>query len=360
MAKVFMKGCEAIAESAVRAGCRFFAGYPITPQNEIPEYFARRLPEIGGTFVQGESEIASVNMIYGAAQTGTRVMISSSSTGISLYSEGISFLASARIPAVIVNVARGGPGIGDIRPAQMDYLQATKASGNGGFRMIVYVPSTVQECVDMVYEAFDVAFRDENPVMILADGVLGTMMEPVVLPEMKSDAEVQSLKDAYRPKAIVGHPLAERALAHPGNIGEDHELRNKQAAAMYETWQTNSLRAEHFMDEDADILIASYGISARVSKAAIRDLRKEGYKVGLIRPLIASPFPYADYENINFDRVKGILDVEMSIPALMKWDLEHAVRGRTPIRECLRSGGNIMTKEKVLAEAHALIKEVLG
>jgi len=188
--RVFMKGCEAIAEAAVRAGCRFFAGYPITPQNEIPEYMARRMPEVGGSFVQGESEVASVNMLYGAVSTGIRAMSSSSSCGISLYSEGISFCASARLPAVYVNVQRGGPGIGAIQPAQQDYLQATKASGNGGFRMIVLAPSTVQECVDMVYKAFDYAESDQNPVLVLTDGVMGTIMEPVVLPPMKSEEEI--------------------------------------------------------------------------------------------------------------------------------------------------------------------------
>ena len=198
MARVFMKGCEAIAEAATRAGCRFFAGYPITPQNEIPEYFARRMPEVDGVFVQGESEVASVNMLYGAVQTGTRSMSSSSSTGISLYSEGVSYCNAARLPIVYVNVGRGGPGIGAIQPAQQDYLQATKASGNGGFQMIVLAPSTVQEAVDMTYEAFDLAERDSNPVLVLTDGVLGTMMEPVELPEMKSDEEVAALKEARR------------------------------------------------------------------------------------------------------------------------------------------------------------------
>lgn len=182
MARVFMKGTEAIAEAAVRAGCRFFAGYPITPQNEIPEYLARRLPEVGGSFVQGESEVASINMVYGAAGTGTRAMTSSSSCGISLMSEGVSFCASARVPIVYVNVQRGGPGIGTIQPAQQDYTQATKASGNGGFRMRVFSPSTVQEAVDMTYAAFDLAQQDRNPVLILTDGVMGTIMEPVALP----------------------------------------------------------------------------------------------------------------------------------------------------------------------------------
>ena len=202
MARLFMKGCEAIAEAAVRAGCRFFAGYPITPQNEIPEYFARRMPEVGGTFLQGESEVASISMVYGAASAGTRSMTSSSSPGISLKSEGISYCASARMPMVYCNVSRGGPGVGSIQPAQMDYFQATKASGNGGFRMMVFAPSTVQEAVDMTYKAFDYADRDRNPVLILADGVIGTMMEPVVLPEMKSDEEIAAIKESKRKWAI--------------------------------------------------------------------------------------------------------------------------------------------------------------
>lgn len=219
MARVFMKGCEAIAEAAVRSGCRFFAGYPITPQNEIPEYFARRMPEVGGVFVQGESEVASVNMVYGAAQSGTRSMTSSSSCGISLKSEGISFCASARIPMVYCNVQRGGPGIGAIQPAQQDYLQATRASGNGGFRMMVFAPATVQEAVDMTYAAFDYAQRDRNPVLILADGVLGTIMEPVELPEMRSDEEIKRLKDELSDWALVGHSADKKALILPGRLG---------------------------------------------------------------------------------------------------------------------------------------------
>ena len=207
MARVFMKGCEAMAEAAVRAGCRFFAGYPITPQNEIPEYMSRRLPEVGGHFVQGESEVASVNMVYGAASAGTRAMTSSSSPGIALKSEGISYCAAARIPIVYINVARGGPGVGSIQPAQMDYMQATKASGNGGFEMRVFAPSTVQEAVDFTYRAFDLADQDRNPVLILADGVIGTMIEPVVLPEMRSDEEVAASRSDpdYSKKTGIGN-----------------------------------------------------------------------------------------------------------------------------------------------------------
>jgi len=358
--RVFMKGCEAIAEAGIRAGCRFFAGYPITPQNEIPEYFARRMPEVNGVFVQGESEVASVNMLYGAAAAGTRAMSSSSSCGISLYSEGISYLASARLPAVIVNVQRGGPGIGAIQPAQQDYLQATKASGNGGFKMIVLAPSTVQECVDMVYEAFELAARDNNPVLVLTDGVIGTMMEPVVLPEMKTDEELAEIKKFWdvNKRACIGHPLGQRATCFPGSVGTGQEIANKEAEAMYATWDKD-VRVEKFMADDAEIIFAAYGISARISKAIVKQLRAEGIKAGLIRPITVSPFPYDAFKELDFNQVKGILDVEMSIPAQMRWDIDFAVQGRCPIRECRRSGGQLLTNDQVLEGARQLIKEVL-
>lgn len=359
MARVFMKGCEAIAEAATRAGCRFFAGYPITPQNEIPEYFARRMPEVDGVFVQGESEVASVNMLYGAIQTGTRAMSSSSSTGISLYSEGVSYCAAARLPIVYVNVGRGGPGIGAIQPAQQDYLQATKASGNGGFEMIVLSPSTVQEAVDMTYEAFDLAERDNNPVLILTDGVMGTMMEPVELPPMKSAEEVAALKEARRAVSAVGHSPEEQVRILPGGVGGSFEPVNQAAAELYKSWTEKDVRVEEIMTDDAEIILTAYGISARIAKVAVKELRAEGIKAGLIRPIAIHPFPYKTFENLDFDRVKGILDVEMSIPAQMRWDVDHAVHGRCPIAECLRSGGEIMTKEKVMNAARELAKEVL-
>lgn len=356
--RVFMKGTEAIAEAAVRAGCRFFAGYPITPQNEIPEYMARRLPEVGGVFVQGESEVASVNMLYGAVSTGIRAMSSSSSCGISLYSEGVSYCASARLPAVYVNVQRGGPGIGAIQPAQQDYLQATKASGNGGFRMIVLAPSTVQECVDMVYEAFDLAERDQNIVLVLTDGVIGTMMEPVVLPPMKTDEEIKELRDAFKYRAIIGHPLGEAAYCRPGSVGDGQELANIEASKLYDSWEKD-IEFEEFMADDAEIIVAAYGISARISRAVVKALRAEGVKIGMIRPIKVSPFPYDAFGSLDFNRVKGILNVEMSIPAQMRWDVDHAVQGRTVIKECLRSGGSLLTNDQVLAAARELVKEVL-
>lgn len=356
--RVFMKGTEAMAEAAVRAGCRFFAGYPITPQNEIPEYMSRRLPEVGGSFVQGESEVASINMLYGAASTGIRAMSSSSSCGISLYSEGVSYCASARIPMVYINVQRGGPGIGAIQPAQQDYNQATKASGNGGFKMIVLAPDSVQECVDMTYEAFDLAERDQNPVLILTDGVMGTMMEPVVLPPMKNDDELAACKAKFADRAIVGHPLGQQAVCRPGSVGDGQEKVNIDAAALYETWDKD-VRVEEFMMDDAEIVFAAYGISARISRAVVRDLREQGVKAGMIRPITISPFPYDAFDNLDFNRVKGIIDVEMSIPAQMKWDVEYAVKGRCPIKEVLRSGGQLLTNDQVMAGAQEFIKEVL-
>lgn len=348
MARVLMKGCEAIAEAAVRAGCRFFAGYPITPQNEIPEYFARRLPEVGGNFVQGESEVASINMVYGAASVGTRSMTSSSSPGVALKSEGISYCAAARIPIVYANISRGGPGVGAIQPAQQDYFQATKASGNGGFQMRVYAPSTVQEAVDMTYNAFELADQDRNPVLILADGVIGTMMEPVVLPEMKSDEEIAAIKESKKSWACIGHKLdyANRAWIEPGHwITDDMQKANEDAAALYESWEPE---VDEYMLEDAEIVIAAYGISARIGKSVVEMLRKEGIKVGLIRPITVNPFPYEAFDHIDYSKCKGILDVEMSIPAQFVKDVEVGVKDRCPIETCLCSGGNIMSREAVI------------
>lgn len=358
MARVLMKGCEAIAEAAVRAGCRFFAGYPITPQNEIPEYFARRLPEVGGNFVQGESEVASVNMVYGAAAAGTRSMTSSSSPGISLKSEGISYCAAARVPIVYSNISRGGPGVGAIQPAQQDYFQATKASGNGGFRMMVLAPSTVQEAVDLTYAAFDYADRDMNPVLILADGVIGTMMEPVELPEMKSDEEIAAIKESKKKWACIGHELdyANRSWIQPGQWDtKKMQAWNEDAAKMYASWEKD-IMVEEYQIEDAELVLTAYGISARICKSVVDILRKEGYKIGLIRPITVSPFPYASYDKINYDICKAVLDVEMSIPAQFVEDVEMGVKGRCTIETCLCSGGNIMSREAVI-EA---VKKILG
>ena len=333
MARVLMKGCEAIAEAAVRAGCRFFAGYPITPQNEIPEYFARRLPEVGGNFVQGESEVASINMVYGSASVGARSMTSSSSPGIALKSEGISYCAAARIPIVYANISRGGPGVGAIQPAQQDYFQATKASGNGGFEMIVLAPATVQEAVDLTYKAFDLADRDRNPVLILADGVIGTMMEPVELPEMMSDEEIAAIRESKKKWACIGHELdlPNRSWIEPGQWDTNKMQRvNEEAAALYASWEKDVM-VEEYCTEDAEVVITAYGISGRIAKSVVEMMRAEGKKVGLIRPITVHPFPKAAFDKLDYGTCHAILDVEMSIPAQMVEDVDHAVRGRCPI-----------------------------
>ena len=357
MARVLMKGCEAIAEAAVRAGCRFFAGYPITPQNEIPEYFARRLPEVGGSFVQGESEVASINMVYGAASAGARSMTSSSSPGIALKSEGISYCAAARIPMVYANISRGGPGVGAIQPAQQDYFQATKASGNGGFEMIVLAPATVQEAVDLTCKAFELADRDRNPVLILADGVIGTMMEPVELPEMMSDEEIAAIRESKKKWACIGHPLdyAHRAWIQPGQWDTNKmQAVNEEALRLYNSWEKDVM-VEEYCTEDAEVVITAYGISGRIAKSVVEMMRAEGKKVGLIRPITVHPFPKASFEKLDYGTCRAILDVEMSIPAQLAEDVDHAVRGRCPIKTCLCSGGNIMSREAVVEAVEKLL-----
>lgn len=357
MARVLMKGCEAIAEAAVRAGCRFFAGYPITPQNEIPEYFARRLPEVGGSFVQGESEVASINMVYGAASVGARSMTSSSSPGIALKSEGISYCAAARIPMVYANISRGGPGVGAIQPAQQDCFQATKASGNGGFEMIVLAPATVQEAVDLTCKAFELADRDRNPVLILADGVIGTMMEPVELPEMMSDEEIAAIRESKKKWACIGHPLdyAHRAWIQPGQWDTNKmQAVNEEALRLYNSWEKDVM-VEEYCTEDAEVVITAYGISGRIAKSVVEMMRAEGKKVGLIRPITVHPFPKESFEKLDYGTCRAILDVEMSIPAQLAEDVDHAVRGRCPIETCLCSGGNIMSREAVVEAVEKLL-----
>ncbi|WP_304507550.1 3-methyl-2-oxobutanoate dehydrogenase subunit VorB [Anaerotignum sp.] len=358
MARLFMKGTEAVAEAAVRAGCRFFAGYPITPQNEVPEYLSRRMPEVGGVFIQGESEVASISMVYGAASAGTRSMTSSSSPGIALKSEGISYCASALIPMVYSNFARGGPGVGSIQPAQQDYFQATKASGNGGFQMMVFAPSSVQEAVDLTYEAFDLADRDRNPVCILADGVIATMMESVEFPPMKSNVEIDAIKESKREWALVGHDFEKekRAWIEPGHWQtKDMQKANEDAAAMYLEWEKD-IRVEEYGLEDAEIVLTSYGISARVVKSAVSILRAEGIKAGYIRPITVNPFPYGAYDHINYDKCKAVLNVEMSIPAQFGVDVKVGVKDRCPIEHCLCSGGNIISRNAVLDAAKKIMK----
>lgn len=349
--KRFMKGNEAIAEAAVRGGCRFFAGYPITPQNEIPEYLSWRLPEVGGDFVQGESEVASINMVYGAAAMGTRAMTSSSSPGISLKAEGISYLAAAMLPALIVNVSRGGPGLGSIQPAQSDYLQATKALGHGGFHTLVFAPNTVQEAVDIVYESWEYAERDRNPVFVLIDGCLGNIMEEVDLPEMKE----------IKPEDLPEWCLSRRnGRDWQGNITPIYtepilEGLNMMAGEMYKQWEEEDVRVEEFMLDDAEYVVVAYGMASRVAKEAVIKLREEGHKLGLIRPITLYPFPKNSIRNLDYSHVKGIIDIEMTIPAQMRDDIELQVMGRCPVYEYGRSGGCLLDDDGV----YEAIKEVI-
>jgi len=358
--RIFMKGCEAIAESAVRAGCRFFAGYPITPQNEIPEYFSRRMPEVGGRFVQGESEVASVNMVYGAACAGVRCMTSSSSCGVALKSEGIAWLAASSLPSVVCNVSRGGPGIGSIQPAQQDYNQATKASGNGGFRMLVLAPSTVQEAVDMTYAAFDYADKYRKPVLILVDGFIGAMMEPILLPPMKTDeelAEIRETKKSWAPIGKKGGPV-HNVLGGVGLSKLRLQDLNKQDEELYEKWRATETDVEEYMIDDAEYIMTGYGTSARIGKSAVNILRSEGIKYGFIRPRKLYPFPEESFRALDYGRLKGILGVEMSIPAQYTEDVRDLVAGRIPVRTNLRSGGEIIERADILDAARLLAQEV--
>jgi 2-oxoglutarate ferredoxin oxidoreductase subunit alpha len=345
MGKQFIKGCEAIAEAAIRAGCAFYAGYPITPQNEIPEYMSGRMPGLGRTFIQGESEIASISMLYGASAVGARVMTSSSGPGMALKAEGISYLASADLPAVIVNVSRSGPGMGKISPAQTDYWFSVKASGHGGYKTMVFAPANVQEAVDLTYEAFDYADRDRNPVIILADGVIGAMMESVSLPEFKTvfpdkSGWVADGCEAREPR-IIKNSAVDNATWEQYKISR---------AGMYESWQKNDVRVEEYLVEDAEFIITGYGTCARIAKTAVRELRAEGMKVGLIRPITLQPFPYESYRRLDPARVRAILDVEMSIPVQMIEDVQLGVSNRIPVFPLGRDGGFTPLHQDIIAE----------
>ncbi len=355
--KVLMKGNEALAESALRAGCRFFFGYPITPQTELAAYMSKRMPKIGGTYLQAESEVAAINMVYGAAAAGARVMTSSSSPGISLKGEGISYMAGADLPGVIVNVQRGGPGLGGIQPSQSDYWQATRALGHGDFRVVVYAPSTVQEMADYIYEAFDVADRYRTPVMILADGMLGQMMEPVVMPEPK-----ESLPE--KPWATCGH-RHERAHNVVNSLyltAEALEDLNVKRYERYAVIERDEQRAETFLTEDADIVVVAFGASARVSRSAVVAARERGMKVGLIRPITLWPFPIKAIES-TIPTARAYLSVEMNMGQMVD-DVRLAVLGRHPVEFFGRTGGVIPTPAEVLekleAMASALDSDVKG
>jgi 2-oxoglutarate ferredoxin oxidoreductase subunit alpha len=349
--KVLMKGNEAIAEAAIRAGCRHYFGYPITPQTELAAYMSRRMPKIGGVFLQAESEIAAINMVYGVAGAGKRVMTSSSSPGVSLKQEGISYIAGADLPALIVNVQRGGPGLGGIQPSQSDYFQATKGGGHGDYHLIVLTPASVQEMADLTGLAFDLADKYRMPAMLLADGTTGQMMEPVSLPE-----EAPHLIE--KPWAVTG-----TGMQRPHNIinslylqPEELERTNFERFRRYAAVEENEVRCEHFFTEDADIVVVAFGIASRVSKNAVTAARKAGIKAGLLRPITVWPFPKKELEALSH-RAKGFLSVELSMGQMIE-DVRLSVRDKKPVRLVNRAGGMIPGPDEVLAAIVKMQEEV--
>jgi 2-oxoglutarate ferredoxin oxidoreductase subunit alpha len=350
--KILMKGNEALAEAAVRAGCRYYFGYPITPQNEIPAYMSWRLPEVGGTFIQAESEIASINMVYGAASCGVKVMTSSSSPGISLKQEGISYMAGAEVPALIVNMMRGGPGLGNIAPSQADYLQATKGGGHGDYNIIVLAPSTVQETMDLTIKAFDYAFEYRTPVMLLADGVIGQMSEPVLLPEMKELQKAPDWAMGTGGQRKIIHSL----YLTPDNYLETHNLHLQEK---YNKISKEVVLFEKYMCDDAESIFVSYGTPSRICKAAIEILRNKGIKIGLFRPISLWPFPGNEL-NVLADKIlktgnKTVFVVEMAFNQLEQ-DVKLALNGKLNVKRINKLGGMIFDEDEIVESVLKQIK----
>lgn len=341
MERNLMKGNEALAEAAIRAGCKCFFGYPITPQTEIAAYLAKYMPKNGGVFLQAESEIAAINMVLGAASAGVRAMTSSSSPGISLKSEGVSYIAGSDLPCVIINVQRGGPGLGGIQPSQSDYWQATKALGHGDYQLLVYAPCSVQEMVDKVTLAFDMADEFRMPAMILADGLLGQMMEPVTFPERKTELPP-------KPWATNGHGFKREHNIVNSLYLVPEELENSilNRYKRYEVIKANHTEAESYLCDDADIVVTAYGAAARVAKSAVNRARAMGIKVGLFRPITLWPFPVNEI-NEACKNAKALLDVEMSMGQMIE-DVKLAINCSKPVHFFGRTGGVIPSPDEVL------------
>ncbi len=348
--RVMVKGTEAIGEAAIRAGCRLFFGYPITPQNELPEYMSKRMPEINGTFLQTESEVATVNMVYGAACTGKRVMTSTSSPGFSLMMEGLSYIAGAELPAVFVNIVRGGPGLGDIQPSQGDYWQATKGGGHGDYKTIVLAPSTVQEAVDLTVLAFDLADKYRNPVTIIADGVIGQMMEPVEFPDFRP---LEELPD-HSSWALTGAIGREKHIVVSFDI-DPHELEKMNLALIekYKKIEKEEKRWEEYLLEDAEVVITAFGTVARIAKSVVNEARKKGIKVGLFRPITLWPYPYERLEEISKGK-KLVFDVEMNMGQMLE-DVKLAVKDHSRVEYYGRLGGVVPTPTEILEKLESFL-----
>ena len=339
--KVLMKGNEAIAEAAILAGCRHYFGYPITPQTEIAAYMAKKMPKIGGCFLQAESEVAAINMVYGVASTGKRVMTSSSSPGISLKAEGLSYMAGSDLPALVVNVQRGGPGLGGIQPSQSDYFQATRGGGHGDYHMIVLAPSSVQEMADLTIKGFDLAEKYRMTSMILADGTIGQMMEPVELSEVKVNEYDKSW-------AVTGTKCERKhnIINSLSLVPEELEQFNFARYEKYKAIEENEALYEEYMMDDAEICVCAFGIAARVAKNAIVKAREQGIKAGLIRPITLWPFPKAPFMKAA-DKVKSFISVELSMGQMIE-DIKLATECKKDVYLCNRAGGMIPSPEQVL------------
>ncbi|MCE5257095.1 MAG: 3-methyl-2-oxobutanoate dehydrogenase subunit VorB [Spirochaetaceae bacterium] len=347
-----MKGDEAIGEAAVRAGCKAYFGYPITPQNELTAYMAKHMLDKGRTFIQAESEVAAINMVYGAASTGARAMTSSSSPGISLKQEGISYLCGADLPCVIVNVARSGPGLGGISPSQGDYFQSTRGGGHGDYHTIVLAPKSVQEAADLTYEAFSISERYRIPVLVLADGLIGQMMEGVVFKDEIDPASLPPEPFAVGHQAETGRP--NRHVTSINLVPEELEKQNIVRFERYGQVKKELTRYEEVQVEDADLVLVAYGTAARVCLGALQDARRKGLKVGLFRPITLWPFPDAAIGRLA-GKGSRFLSVEMSMGQMVE-DVRLAVNGRAPVDFYGRCGGMVPSEEEVLAE----IERILG
>lgn len=352
MEKVLMKGNEAVGAAAIRGGCRYFFGYPITPQNELPEYMSRELPKIGGVYLQAESEVAAINMVYGAAGCGARVMTSSSSPGIALKQEGISYIAGAELPCVIVNMMRGGPGLGGIQPGQSDYFQATRGGGNGDYRHIVYAPASVQELVDIMMQSFDVADQYRIPVLVLGDGMIGQMMEPV---EFRDPPKRELSPKSWATTGTEGK-------RKPNWINSlrldpaDLEIHNWELDAKHKEIEKNEVRWENYLTEDAEIVFVAYGTASRVVRNSVEALRQDGIKAGLIRPITLWPFPFQAFDALG-TTVRALFTVEMSLGQLVD-DVKIAANGRWPVGFHGRPGGMVVAQNDIVAKGREFLEEV--
>lgn len=343
-----VKGNEALGEAAIRAGCRHFFGYPITPQSELPAYMARRMPEVDGVYLQAESELAAINMVLGASAAGVRVMTSSSSPGFSLKLEGISYMVGSQLPAVIVNVMRGGPGLGNIQPSQSDYFQMVKGGGQGDYRMISLAPSTVQELVDLTALAFDLADKYRNPVGILGDGLLGQTMEPVSFPALRDRAPL-------RDDALTGAKGRKKRIFTSLDLNaEALEAHNHRLQAKFEAMQQQETRYEEYRCEDAELVLVAYGTSARICRAAVDAARQKGLSVGLLRPITVWPYPSEPLARLAVGGVSRFLAVEMSAGQMVE-DVRLAVLGRAEVHFFGRYGGIVPTPREVLGQIESLL-----